>query len=372
MSTPLESIVKTALLGTARRPLPAADLPAIDGTPTAMDPADIVLEALATIHLRRKAGFLLADAPPDLPAAAPLDARPVCSPAATRLLRQMLAGQHLPALPEFIDLLLPSGQRLPPEILPDMLHKGLDNRMLFSQLEPLLGPLGHWLAQQHLRWRAFLTDPQADWFTASFETRLRLLRLKRRQHPLAALAWLEATWAQESSAHQLHFLETLVVGLSAFDAPLLQRAATDKKEPVRLAALRLLELLPLTMAERLQLATALHPDYFPAAVVKEHWPKTARRALLSAAPFPPALLNDAWLGLLGQLAGLDRSAPGFFDLEEMLGLLVYQSDLAGKEAALHQFAPQLPRETGQMLAAALLFRRQMQSAITSGKGGLEI
>ncbi len=363
MPTRLEPIVKTALLGTERRPLQPAELAAIGLEPTGTDPAQTALEALVAMQLRSKAGFVLADAPPDVPLSAPVDKRPVCQPVVLRLLQQMLAGQHLPALPEFVDLLIQSGQRLPPEMLPDILHKGLDNKTMFSQLEPLLGPVGHWLAQQHFRWRTLLSDPLADWFTAGFEARLRLLRAKRRQSPLVALAWLEATWAQESSAHQLHFLEALVHGLSAFDEPLLQRAAADKKDTVRLAALRLLDLLRLSPAERLQLATAKHADLFPAGVPTDHWPKTARLALLTAAPFPPAMLNDVWLLLLGQLAGMDRSTPGFFDLEEMLRLLAYQGGLTGKETGLHHFAVQLPKETGQLLANVLLFRRQMHHAL---------
>ncbi|MEO6038821.1 MAG: hypothetical protein ABIQ93_10440, partial [Saprospiraceae bacterium] len=148
MSTRLEPIIKTALLGTERRPLHAADLAGIGASPGEAEPARIALEALATVFIRRKAGWLLADAPTDRPEPAPIDARPVCGPAAVRLLQQLLAGQHPAALRELVASLEKTGQRLPPEILPEVLHKGLENRLLFANLEPLLGPVGHWLARQ--------------------------------------------------------------------------------------------------------------------------------------------------------------------------------------------------------------------------------
>ncbi len=194
MPTVWENIVKTALIGTERHPLSAADLATLGLPVTATDPAQAALEALAAAHLRRKAGFVLADAPAERPLPAPHDHRPICGSAAIALLRQMLSGRHRPALPEFLELLTASNQRLPPELLPDLLHIGLDNKFFFKQLEPALGPLGKWLAQQHFRWRNLLTDAEEDWFTASFDERRRLLLTARQRKPLVALAWLEATW----------------------------------------------------------------------------------------------------------------------------------------------------------------------------------
>lgn len=363
MPTRQEPIVKTALLGTERRPLTAVDLAAIGQAPAGDDPARTALEALAAIHLRSKAGFLLCDAPADQPDPAPYDKRTVCSPLAVQVLRQMLAGQHGLALREFADLLTQTNQRVPPEILPDILHKGLENRALFVHWEPLLGPVGQWLARQHLRWAALLPDPQADWFTGSFADRQRLLLEKRRRNPLMAMTWLAATWRQETSPHQFRFLEILLHGLSAMDESLLQLAATDKKDPVRLAALRLLDLVNLPNAEILRLATARQPDYFPAGVQREHWPKTARQALLSASIFSADLLAGVWPGLLQQLTSLDRAMPGWLEVEEVAVLIAYQGDLPALEAGYREYSGQLPSETGHLLSNLLSFRRRMVTAL---------
>ena len=363
MPTRLEALVKTALLGTERRPLSAADLAAIGWVPATADPAQTALEALAAAQLQLQAGFRLADAPDQLPEPAPFDDRPVCGPFALRLLQTLLTGLHSPALPEFIDLLAMSGQRLPPEVLPDILHKSLENRLLSGQLEALLGPVGHWLARQRLRWRALLPDPQADWFTASRADRQRLLLAMRRRSPLVALAWLEATWSQESSQQQVKFLETLAYGLSSFDEPLLRRATADKQEAVRITALRLLDLLPLSPAEILRLATARQPDYIPATGPPERWPEPARLALLTSSSFPPALLAGVWPGLLAQLSSPALSAAGFTAVEQVAKIVAYLAELSSLEADLQQQGGQLHPDTRQLFSNILAFRRQVVSAL---------
>ena len=364
MPTRLESIVKTALIGTERRPLSAADLAAIGRSPGDADPAQTALEVLVDTQLRRKAGFLLADAPAERPAPAPFDDRPVCPPPAVGLLRQLLAGQHRLALSEFVALLTHTGQRLPPEILPEILRQGLESRTLFDSLEPLLGPVGYWLARQHLRWRALLPDPQADWFTASFTDRLRLLTAtRRRSSPLVGLAWLEATWQQETGTHRSKFLAALADGLSPFDEPLLRRAAADKHDAVRMAALRLLDLLHLSPAEIVRMATARCPEYFPDPIQRDHWPEAARLDLLSTPLCPSQLLTGVWPGLLRQLAALDRATPGLPALEEVAKMVGYLGDLAALEAGLREQSVTLPQETGQFLNNVLSFRRQMATAL---------
>ena len=362
MHTVLESIVKTALVGTERHPLPNDDLVALGLPGSPADAAQAALEALATAHLRRKAGFLLADAPAGGPTSAPRDDRPVCGPLPTALFRQLLTGRHRPALPEFLALLTTSGQRLPPELLPDLLHIGLDNRAFFAQLEPALGPLGVWLARQHFRWQALLMDAQADWFTTSFAERQRLLLAARQRQPLVGLAWLEATWGQESSGHQAKFLETLACGLSPNDDALLQRAVTDKNEAVRTTARRLLQLLVLSPAERLQLATAVRPEDLPNAIQRDLWPEAARFALLSLPLFDPKMLADVWPGLLAQMAQQDLPIlTNHF--EQVAKGICYQGDLTRLEAGLAQQTQLIASVPRQVFADILAFRRQMVVAL---------
>jgi|GEM_PF-5718393 len=363
MPTLWENIVKTALIGTERHPLSAADLAAVGLPVSTADPAQTALEALTAAALRRKAGFPLADAPAERPAPAPPDERPVGGPAAVALWQQILAGRHRPALPEFLHLLAASGQRLPPELLPDLLQIGLENKGLFVQLEPALGPLGIWLARQHFRWQTLLTDEQLDWFTASFAERQRLLLATRRRSPLVALAWLEATWGQETSGHQAKFLETFACGLSLNDEPLLLKAAADKNEIVRLVARRLLDFLPLKLTERLQLATAVRPEAFPPSVQRDLWPETARFGLLSLALFKPKMLVEVWPNLLTQMSQQDF--PILTDhFEQVAKTICYQGDLVALEAALMRETGQIQPAPRQVFLDILAFRRQMAAAFS--------
>ncbi|MEO6758986.1 MAG: DUF5691 domain-containing protein [Saprospiraceae bacterium] len=371
MSPRLEVLLKTALLGTARRPLTETEQLALGLDPSAIEPARTTLEALTTLFLRRKAGFLLADAPPGSPGPAAYDERPVCSPIAVRMLQQLLTGQYAPAQPEFTELLEKSGQRIPPEMLPELLHKGLDDRAVFQNLEPLLGPVGRWLAAQHFRWRSLLPDPAADWFRGGFDDRLRLLLAARRRSPLAGLAWLEATWDQESSTQQLKFLETLIHGLSDFDVPLLQRAARDKKEAVRQAALRLLDLRRLSPPEVLRLVMARQAADFPAGVEPASWPKVSRLALLGSPVLPGAQLAGQWPALLAQLAIQDRYTPVFAETSELARLIAYRGNLPDLEAAFPTSQLQLPPETGKDLAGILAFRRLLVRAFSTAPEAAE-
>lgn len=240
------SVLQTLLIGVDRRKLPEETAAGL-GLVATDDPVRTALEALASVALLQKAGL----APASTGGverfeqqAADESALSVLQDAAVRDLQRMLSGSYSEGLPEFLSLLQDRGYRLPPELLPDLLDQCLKEPALATQLTPMLGKRGLWLAQQNERWRHLAADVSAiDWFTASFEERLQLLEATRHRNPLLTIAWLEKTWPEEKAEHKVRFSHLLNIRLSEMDTDLLERAFQDKSREVRLAALSLLVIL---------------------------------------------------------------------------------------------------------------------------------
>ncbi len=235
--------LKTFIVGTERSSLPDSELAAL-GLKPSPDPAQTVLESLAAENLARKAGFI----PPIFPniqfQISKIDPRPFCSDAAAKDLSLMLSGRYAAALLEFLDLLAQKNLRLPPEYLPELLEKAERDPALAKLLSPVLCTRGEWLAQQNPRWNSVLASDEADWFTASFSERKRLLAATRARNPLLALAWLEKTWPEEKADHKAQFIDILQIRLSPLDEGFLEKTFSDKNREVRRTALELLAMLP--------------------------------------------------------------------------------------------------------------------------------
>lgn len=263
------SVLQTILVGTDRRSLPADTAEQLRLSPSD-DPVAQALQALARAALLKKAGFR-----PEIRQVARQDDRvgqepagPVLPMAALGHLQRMLQGTYREGLPELLGLIKAHGYRLPPELLPDLLDQCMQQPDVATRMMPLMGERGRWLARQNVRWAPLSLDMEtADWFTASFAARRRLLADTRQRNPMLATAWLEKTWAEEKADDKVAFLQLLEVLLSELDLDLLERAFQDKNREVRLAALGLLVRLPdsptLQALNRFftqKLAGAIRPD----------------------------------------------------------------------------------------------------------------
>lgn len=239
-----QTIIKAFIVGTERHPLPEKALAPLNISPSP-DPAQTLMEALATTHLLKHAASLLAVAAPSATVpSSPADEATYCNDAAAKDLWFLLSGHHINALPEFVKLAAQNHLFVPPELLPELLERAARDANLVDKIRPVLGTRGEWLAHQNPEWSEVVREEEMDWLTNTFAERKKLLRLTRARNPLLALAWLEKTWSQETAGHKAQFVDILQVRLSATDEDLLERALLDKNREVRHAAAIVLMKLP--------------------------------------------------------------------------------------------------------------------------------
>ena len=240
-----EALIKTALLGTARAPLPEALTRQAEvwGLDPASEPARLALDMLAMARLQRRAGIVLGQIPPTAPA--PLPAGEPAPAALAPLLDRILTGDQGPVLDEYLGLCLAHNIRLPAAFLPQLLDRCVQDAALFHLVRPLLGPLAEWLAAQNPYWQDLFDQSDRAWEQGRFAERLRWLTEQRARQPLAALALLEKNWKGEKPEHRLRLLDALRVRLSVLDEDFLEQIlAREKRRDIRQKALELLLQLP--------------------------------------------------------------------------------------------------------------------------------
>jgi hypothetical protein len=259
-----------ALVGTARRPVPA--LPSIGvAVREGARPDELALDAAAI-----GAAFRLAGRQPEagvpLPEPAADDERPEAPARAVQLLELLLsqppggaetAGRLLEHWLRACDA---AGLRLPHRLLPLALDRAGDEA-LRRHLVPVLDQRGRWLAAQNPDWAWAADDGRAegqpapvdpdDWARLPAPERLAVLAELRLADPAAARALLLGTWSTDSAKDRRAHLEALHPGLGPADEELLEAALDDRSAGVREVAADLLDGLPTSrravrMAERLR------------------------------------------------------------------------------------------------------------------------
>jgi hypothetical protein len=194
-----------------------------------------------------------------------------------------LAGECLAVLSQ-------RGLRLPAALLPTVLDASRRATALRPWLAPVLGTTGCWLAAQREDWKHAVgvqTIRQSDevvWLEGSLEQRSAFLLQERSTVPDVARERLIAALPELAAQERLELVQTLGVGLSLQDEPLLERLrANDRGREVRQAALRLLLRLPL----------AAHPQRAMARLaplVVQHRGLIHKRWVVEA----PAAAADDW------------------------------------------------------------------------------
>ncbi|WP_431871853.1 DUF5691 domain-containing protein [Nocardiopsis eucommiae] len=240
-----DRLVSTALVGTARRPVP--DLP--DLPRSARDGAAGLLDLVALDAVRTRAGYTAHTAEPVTPDAP--DARPEIGPAANHRLDVLLASRS-ELLPEWLEHAARGGRRVSHVHIPDLLERASRDSSLRPLVASVVGARGTWLATHNGAWSFIAREPlptdvhtDAAWHEGTPAERRRSLFALRATDPAAARDLLAEALPKESRGEERRgLLEALTVNLGPDDEPVLDRALDDRGANVRGLALALLTRLP--------------------------------------------------------------------------------------------------------------------------------
>ena len=204
-----------------------------------------LLEVASYLSVRRLAGWQAPRLADVTFATAPPDQRESISQSAAQRLSEMLAGTYKELLPEWLELAVASGRRVPAQLLPELLDYARQERDMRDAVDAVAGARGRWLAAQNPEW-AFgaLEDPQSAFATGARPARVAALRALRRQDPAAARELLAGVWPRESGDDRAALLPALAEGLTPDDEAFLDDALEDRKRDVRETAAGLLAGLP--------------------------------------------------------------------------------------------------------------------------------
>lgn len=247
VSAPTGELTSVALLGTARRAVDPARLPAAIADAAARlsgDPAAVLLEIAGLQDVFERGGAASGTA--KLPDPAADDDRPTLPPpAATRLAR--MVTERSPFLDEWFEAAAPHDYRAPDALCALLLEQARAQTGLREPLLRLAGVRGSWLARHNPQWRK-LASPgleSADVWTHGRPAERRAWLAALRAHdPEAARQTLTAGWRTEPAPVRSELLGVLADGLGLADEPLLESALDDSRAEVRRLAADLLARLP--------------------------------------------------------------------------------------------------------------------------------
>ncbi|MBJ2159400.1 DUF5691 domain-containing protein [Variovorax sp. IB41] len=249
------TLLQSALVGTARQPVPAAEGMAgeFGGLLQAIQAGEAqgqLLRVAGAVAIGRRAGFV---APGLSPSDAPLataDERPVLDdPALQAAIADALANGPLRLQHEGLAAVTAAGLRLPHNLLPTALDAGRRAIDLRSAVIPALGERGLWLAARNDDWRYAVgaseqADAQTRWDEGSLEQRRAVLAEQRRSDPAAARERLAAELPQLPAKERAVLLGALAENIGPDDEALIDAQLKDRARDVRQAAVELLQRLP--------------------------------------------------------------------------------------------------------------------------------
>jgi hypothetical protein len=267
MSSPLQSLLEVALVGTQRQnataPEMAGDLGALlnQVATSSATPQHQLLQMAGVMTICSRAGFQAAA--PSTPAWPPAPADTATTPD-TRMgdlvLRPILLDGPQRLQIQALTRLADCGLRLPPALLPTALEMGRRSVAVRPALTAALGERGRWLAQQNSAWHyaagvGAQASEQEQWDLGTPEQRLKLFTHMRQTDAATARDKLTAELKELSAAERTALVPLLAVNLSVADELLLDTLLVkDRSKEVRQVAATLLA--RLTGSRHAQVITA--------------------------------------------------------------------------------------------------------------------
>lgn len=309
-------LLQMTLLGTERSALAPRMEVALESLGIATDaaPEQVILASAAILHTLGKAASPLKSWAGHKPAVFEAPGESLCTPLAGKCLQSILQGAYGQLLPEWLELAAFRKVTALAQHVPLLLSRCTTDKTLWSQVRPVIGARGIWLAAQNPEWQALYgTNDASQWPAASTEERLNILIYLRQNEPEAAIPLLQSTWDRETSADRLAFLKCLATGLSPADEAFLESCLNDRRKEIRQAAAGLLTQLPYSMLGT-RLFTKASAWFVPAGHGKGH----VHRLASIPDDWVESLLRD---GIILKEKGKQKDQQTLPVLEQMIGAI---------------------------------------------------
>jgi hypothetical protein len=247
------NIINSALLGTGKKVADAGTLSGVlqqaadnISVATANDREEHFLQLASLIYNFRQSGTQPVNAN-----AAPLavcrpETKPYCSPAANRVLQQVLDTDSIQLLQLWLEYCTQKGFLMQPDILPVMLDRGWRNKSLRTFIAAAGGYRAEWLGQLNPDWNFSRVAESLEerWQNGATAQRVEALKELRASDPPAARSWLQQTWAKESASVRAELLSVFGRPADPEDLEWLEYLLNDKSKQVRETVVQLLKKIP--------------------------------------------------------------------------------------------------------------------------------
>lgn len=242
-----ETIQQHAMLGTARAPLTIADLPIAIADELSWIPTDAEEDFLRLASVAWQYGQTggLPRAVSTVTSAATPEEKPYSSVQTSGELQSLVDDELYTLVRLWLEYCQTAGQLARPEILPALLDLAIRRPELRARITAVAGNRGQWLMRLNPAWR--IGTPTEDdatvWQTGKPEARRALLARTRQTDVPGGLALLQSTWATESAADKVAFLNILQAQASDADLPWLE-SLQEKGQKVTAAVTSVLKHIP--------------------------------------------------------------------------------------------------------------------------------
>jgi hypothetical protein len=245
-----EEIINTALLGTDKRAVAAAQLPeGLAGAAEriavgAVDKEEQFLQLAAVAVNYRQSGVVpLQQEGVGLPTA-PEEELPYCSGRAVQVLKEILEEGYDGLVEYWLKFCVRTRRVVVPDLLPVLLNKAVNHVWMQELMAEAGGKRGEWIRAFNPSWQFGGLSDDDLWQTGTAAQRTACLRRWRVADPAKARMLMEQTWAQENANGKVELLRQLNGTVVAEDAAWLEGLLSEKSQKVKEEALGLLSQLP--------------------------------------------------------------------------------------------------------------------------------
>jgi len=245
------NIINTALLGTEKKQLSAAELPpsiqpqieqilqeSTDNETKFLKGATLVLNFCRAGVMPLKVALQ--------PDESPREVLTYCSRDAIRVLRDTLSYKFNTLTWYWCKLCNEKNLIVQPHLLPELFEWGVATRKQHAGLfRQVIGERGVWFSRFSEEW-AFVNaaGELTDWDTATLKQRVSYLEQLRNDRPAMAVEKIQAAWKEENAASRVELIGPLAINISLDDEAFLMEILSDKSQKVKEKALQLLKLIP--------------------------------------------------------------------------------------------------------------------------------